>query len=156
MGQKQKLHNRKWPFQFTFNLKLFKHNGLFMHIECVFIEIHLLKNKYLAKIIAYKKIKAFFPMQKTYNIGSTKFSFPFNIELLFHYVVLKCLLQGSQMQLFCIISNFFRLELNSGHAIFLHFVTLHHSKANVWKHEILTKFYFICFLQNIFVMVSIA
>ena len=71
-----------------------------MHIECVFIEIYLLKNKYLAEIIAYKKIKAFSPMQKTYNIGSTKFSFPFNIELLFHYVVLKCLLQGSQMQLF--------------------------------------------------------
>ena len=88
-----------------------------MHIECIFIEIHLLKNKYLAEIIAYKKIKAFSPMQKTYNIGSTKFSFPFNIELLFHYVVLKCLLQGSQMQLFCIISNFFPLKLNSGHAM---------------------------------------
>ena len=111
-----------------------------MHIECVFIEIYLLKNKYLAEIIAFKKIKAFSPMQKTYNIGSTKFSFPFNIELLFHYVVLKCLLQGSQMQLFCIISNFFLLELNSGHAIFLHFVTLHHSNANAWRHKIVTKF----------------
>ena len=78
-----------------------------MHIECVFTEIYLLKNKYLAKIIAYKKIKAFSPMQKTYNIGSTKFSFPFNIELLFHYVVLKCLLQGSQMQLFALSQTFF-------------------------------------------------
>ena len=107
MGQKQKLHNRKWPFQFTFNLKLFERNGLFMHIECVFIEIYLLKNKYLAEIIAYKKIKAFSPMQKTYNIGSTKFSFPFNIELRFHYVVLKCLLQGSQMQLFALSQTFF-------------------------------------------------
>ena len=109
----------------------FEYNGLFMHIECEFSEMFFLKNKNLVEIIAYKKIKAFSPMQKTYNIGSTKFSFPFNIELLFHYVVLKCLLQGSQMQLFCIFLNFLPLELNSGHATFLHYVTSKKSETYV-------------------------
>ena len=108
-----------------------------MHIECVFIEIYLLKNKYLAEIIAYKKIKAFSPMQKTYNIGSTKFSFPFNIELLFHYVVFCKDLRCNFLHYLKVFST---RELNSGHAIFMHFVTLHHSNANAWRHKIVTKF----------------
>ena len=129
--QQTQVIKRKMTILVQLQFESFEYNGLFMHIECEFSEMFFLKNKYLVEIIAYKKIKAFSPMQKTYNIGSIKFSFPFNIELLFHYVVLKCLLQGSQMQLFCIFLNFLPLELNSGHATFLHYVTSKKSETYV-------------------------